>query len=148
MSSAILDELRFFALAVLRGALILAVYDVIRIFRRVISHGVWAVALEDLFYWIATALLTFELLYRENDGAVRGYALFAIAAGMLFYHQTVSAWIVEHIAGILRLIFGILFAPFQFLLRKLRKFLKLTGRFHKKKLKNHLKECIVILLSK
>ncbi|MCD8196248.1 MAG: spore cortex biosynthesis protein YabQ [Lachnospiraceae bacterium] len=148
MSGAILEELRFFALAVLRGVLILIVYDVIRIFRRVVSHGVWAVAVEDLFYWMATALLVFELLYRENDGAVRGYALFAVAAGMLFYHQTVSGWLMEHIAGILRLFFGILLAPLRFLLRKIRKFLKLTGRFHKKKLKNQLKECIVILLSK
>ncbi len=148
MSGAILGELRFFALALLRGVLILALYDVIRVFRRVIFHGVWAVAAEDLLYWIATALLVFELLYRENDGAVRGYALFAVAVGMLFYHQTVSGWLVEHIAGVLRPVFGVLSAPMRFLFRKLRKFLKLTGRFHKKKLKNQLKECIVILLSK
>ncbi|MCD8241191.1 MAG: spore cortex biosynthesis protein YabQ, partial [Lachnospiraceae bacterium] len=94
MSGAILEELRFFALAVLRGVLILALYDALRVFRRVAAHGVWAVALEDLFYWIATALLIFELLYRENDGAVRGYALFAVAAGMMIYHQTLSDWLV------------------------------------------------------
>ena len=58
--------------------MILALYDLIRIFRRVVPHGVWPVALEDLCDWVGTALLIFQLLYRENDGAVRGYALLAV----------------------------------------------------------------------
>ena len=90
MSSGISRELQFFGLAVLRGVFILVLYDLLRIFRRVLPHGVWAIALEDVLYWIATALLIFQLLYRENDGAVRGYALLAVASGMVLYHQTFS----------------------------------------------------------
>ena len=82
-------------------------YDLIRIFRRIVPHGVFAIALEDVLYWAGTALLVFQLLYRENDGAVRGYALFAVAAGMMIYHRTVSGWLVEHIAGILNWCLGI-----------------------------------------
>ena len=80
MSPGILKELHFFGLAVLRGMFILALYDVIRIVRRVAPHGVWTVAAEDLCYWVGTALLIFQLLYRENDGALRGYALLAVGA--------------------------------------------------------------------
>ena len=97
MSPGILKELQFFGLAVLRGVLILVLYDVIRIIRRVMPHGIWIVTAEDIAYWIATALLVFQLLYQENDGAVRGYALLAVAVGMLLYHQTLSNWLVSHI---------------------------------------------------
>ncbi len=147
MSLGILEELQFFGLAVLRGIFILILYDLIRIFRRIVPHGVLAVALEDVLYWAGTALLIFQLLYRENDGAVRGYALFAVAAGMLFYHQTVSNWMVEHIAGILNWCLGILLRPFRFVCGKVVQVLKVAVRFYKKKLKKRLKEFIIILFS-
>lgn len=147
MSPGILKELQFFGLAVLRGGVILILYDLIRIFRRVVPHGVLAVALEDVLYWAGTALLIFQLLYQENDGAVRGYALFAVAAGMLIYHQTISGWMVGHIAGVLNLCLGILLKPVRFLWRKMVQALKVAVRFYKKKLKKRLKEFIIILFS-
>lgn len=131
----------------LRGVLILVLYDGIRIFRRIVPHGVLAVALEDVLYWIGTALLIFQLLYRENDGAVRGYALFAVAVGMLFYHQTVSGWLVSHIAGVLNWCLGILLKPFRAVYRKIVQVLRMVIRFYKKKLKKQLKEFIMILFS-
>lgn len=147
MSPGILKELQFFGLAVIRGVLILIIYDLLRIFRRVVPHGVCAVALEDVLYWAGTALLIFQLLYRENDGAVRGYALFAVAVGMLFYHQTVSGWLVEHIAGILNWCFGILLKPFRIVWKKVVQVCRMAVRFYKKKLKKKLKEFIIILFS-
>ena len=66
-STGIAGELRFFGLALLRGIWILAFYDMIRIFRRLVPHGLLWVAVEDLFYWIGTAFLIFHLLYKENE---------------------------------------------------------------------------------
>lgn len=131
----------------LRGAGILLIYDAIRIFRRVVPHGVFAVALEDVLYWAGTALLVFELLYRENDGAVRGYALFAVAAGMLIYHQTVSGWLVRHIAGVLNWCLGIFLKPLKAVWKKIVQVCRVAVRFYKKKLKKGLKEFIMILFS-
>lgn len=131
----------------LRGVIILVLYDGVRIFRRIVPHGVVAVALEDVLYWIGTALLIFQLLYRENDGAVRGYALFAVAVGMLFYHQTVSGWLVSHLAGVLNWCLGILLKPFKVVYRKIVQVLRMVIRFYKKKLKKQLKEFIMILFS-
>ena len=91
----IIKELQFFGLAVLRGILLLILYDMLRIVRRVIAHGVWAVAVEDLCYWMAAVVLVFQLIYQENDGALRGYALFALGVGMAVYHWSVSSWLVE-----------------------------------------------------
>ena len=147
MSLGIFKELQFFGLAVVRGVLILVLYDLLRIFRRVVPHGVLAVALEDVLYWAGTALLIFQLLYRENDGAVRGYALFAVAVGMLFYHQTVSGWLVENIAGVLNWCFGILLKPVCIIWKKVVQVFRIAVRFYKKKLKKGLKEFIIILFS-
>lgn len=123
------------------------IYDLLRIIRRIVPHGVWAVALEDVAYWITTALLVFQLLYRENDGAVRGYALLAVAVGMMLYHQTLSGWMVSHIAGILNWYLGILLKPFLYVYRKVVQVLRVAVRFYKKKLKKQLKEFIIILFS-
>ncbi len=147
MSPGILKELHFFGLAVLRGMLILALYDLIRIFRRVAPHGVWTVALEDLCYWIGTALLIFQLLYRENDGALRGYALLAVGVGMLVYHQIFGNWLVNWISGILGWILGLILKPFRAVWGKLVQVLRMAGKFYKKKLKKSLKEFIIILFS-
>ena len=127
--------------------MILALYDLIRIFRRVVPHGVWPVALEDLCYWVGTALLIFQLLYRENDGAVRGYALLAVGVGMLVYHQIFGNWMVNRIAGILGRILGWILKPFCIVWGKLVQVLRMTGKFYKKKLKKSLKEFIIILFS-
>ncbi len=130
-----------------QGASILMLYDVIRIFRRIVPHGVWAIAAEDLLYWIATAFLIFRMLYRQNDGALRGYALFAVAAGMLLYHQSVSGWLVDHISGVCDWLFDILLRPFRAVYRKVVQVVRMAARFYKKKLKNRLKEFIMILFS-
>lgn len=127
--------------------MILALYDLIRIFRRVVPHGVWPVALEDLCYWVGTALLIFQLLYRENDGAVRGYALLAVGVGMLVYHQIFGNWMVNLIAGILGRILGWILKPFCIVWGKLVQVLRMAGKFYKKKLKKSLKEFIIILFS-
>ena len=147
MSLGIIKELQFFGLAVLRGIWILALYDVLRILRRVIPHGVWVIALEDVLYWACTALLIFQLLYRENDGALRGYALFAVAAGMFAYHQTVSGFLVKYISSVLNWCFGILLKPVRAVHRKVVQVFRVAGRFYKKKLKKKLKEFIIILFS-
>lgn len=143
----IAGELEFFGLAVLRGILTLAIYDALRILRRVAPHADWAVALEDLLYWILTALLIFQLLYRENDGAVRGYALLAVALGMLLYHRIVSGWLVEQVSGLLSAVLGILLKPVRMLLRRLAGFVRMCAHYHKNKLKKKWKEFIMILFS-
>ena len=65
--------------SLLCGGFLLAVYDGIRIFR-----------LFDLFYWVFDALFIFHMLYRENSGAVRGYAIVGVLLGMLAYHRAFS----------------------------------------------------------
>ena len=110
-------------------------------------HSTWAVAVEDVVYWLGTAFLVFQLLYRENDGAVRGYALLAVAVGMLLYHQTFSNWLVSHIAGVLSRLLELILKPFGIVFGKIVQAVRMVFRFYKKKLKKQLKEFIIFLFS-
>ena len=146
-AAGIIKELQFFGLAVLRGILIMMLYDLLRILRRVISHNVLAVAIEDLCYWLAAAFLVFQLIYRENDGALRGYALFAVGVGMAAWYWSGSQWIVDHVSAVLNVVSGVIRKPVGLAAGKTSRGIRQWVRFFKKKLKNKMKEFIIILFS-
>ena len=104
MSPGILEELQVVGVAVVCGAVITVVYDLLRIFRRVIAHGNLWIGIEDFFFWIWTALWSFSVLYRENDGNLRFYTIASMVLGMIVYHQMVSELFVEVFAKFLNMI--------------------------------------------
>lgn len=65
----------------------MAAYDGIRIFRKIIPHSNAVVAIEDLIYWLLSGVCIFQMLYLENSGAIRGFAIAAVVLGMLVYLQ-------------------------------------------------------------
>ena len=87
MSEGILFELQFFFRAFACGVLMMILYGGLRIFRRLVRHSVFAVAAEDVMYWIACGILIFRMLYLENSGTIRGFAILAVVLGMLLYLQ-------------------------------------------------------------
>lgn len=87
MEGGILFELQFFGRAFLWGIALRAAYDVLELLRRVLPHGKAAVTLEDILYWAGCAVLIFCMLYEENNGTIRGFALAAVILGMLLCLQ-------------------------------------------------------------
>lgn len=72
------------------GALIPFVYDILRIIRRVIPHGGFWVAVEDLAFWAYCGTEVFLMMYHESNGTLRWFAIFGAMAGMFLYHKLVS----------------------------------------------------------
>lgn len=135
MSEVILGELQVVGTAFFCGALITIVYDVLRIFRRVISHGnVW-IGIEDLLFWIWTSFWIFGVLYRENDGNLRLYTMISMALGMILYHKTISEPLVDVLGTVFRKVVGLLLLPIRFL----KKYIRFFG----KKLKNRWRSIIM-----
>ena len=66
VSENIFHELDFFAVSFALGILLVLVYDCLRIFRRLVRHGVVWISLEDLCYWIFTAFVVFAMLYQKR----------------------------------------------------------------------------------
>lgn len=95
ISRDIFEELVIFRNSCILGAFMMAIYDVLRIFRRIIPHGVVWVSLEDILYWIIFGMAVFVLLYRENDGALRAYIIGGTAAGILLYYLILGRWLVK-----------------------------------------------------
>ena len=102
ISESILAELKTAWVALFSGALITVVYDVIRIFRRIISHGNLWIGIEDFFFWIWTTFWIFSVLYRENDGNLRIYTILFMVLGMFLYHRIIGEPVVNITGRVLK----------------------------------------------
>ena len=92
MSREIVQELTFFAHSILMGLVITFAYDWIRVFRRLFRHGSVLMSVEDLFFWLACGVAVFYMLYKENNGTLRWFAVLGAALGMFFYKAVVRDW--------------------------------------------------------
>lgn len=162
MSHGINQELFFFLKSILTGVLAAFIYDIVRIIRRIIKHGQIMIAVEDGVYWVLCAIFMFVMIYTENDGSVRGFAVIGIILGMVVYHGTVSKWIIRYISllihEILKILFKLLYVlltPIRFIMKRFFKVYKSaskkagkTSNNFTKALKKKLKEVRMYLKSK
>jgi spore cortex biosynthesis protein YabQ len=131
MNQVIAVELHFFALCILWGGQILLAYDVLRVFRRLIKHGSFIMAVEDLFFWIISGILIFAMIYRQNNGIIRGFAVMGMTAGMLLYNLIMK----DHLVNIIVKGIRILIKPFAAALKLIKRYLD----YIRKKVENALK---------
>lgn len=89
MSTYIQNEVWLFLQAVAGGAGLLLFYSLILVIRRIIPHSPAAKGIFDLFYWLAAALLVFARIYRINQGILRNFLFFGIAAGAFLTYLTI-----------------------------------------------------------
>lgn len=90
MSITIQYEVRLLVMSFLTGVGLMIVYDCLRVFRLLCPHGAMLVGIEDMLYWIYAAFITFMLLYEEDDGNIRAYAVGAAFVGMVLYQHFIS----------------------------------------------------------
>ena len=102
ISESIMMELKTAWVALLSGVLITVVYDVLRIFRRILSHGNLWIGIEDFFFWIWTTFWIFSVLYRENDGNLRIYTISFMVLGMFLYHRIIGEPMVRIVGKVLK----------------------------------------------
>ena len=121
ISGSIVQEFEIFLKVALLGAALMLFYDVLRIFRRLIPRGIVLVSVEDVLYWLFFGLAVFILLYRENDGTVRGFIVGGTALGLILYYVLLGRWLMPRIS---RIIYG------------MKKRLKKAGRNVRMKLKH------------
>ena len=113
---------QLFGLAVLLGAGLLFLYDLLRICRRILRHRTVGIAVEDIIFWLFCALGMFGFMYRYNEGVIRGFLVFGAAVGMILYSIFISRLVVRcgtavfrRILHVLHRIFGRISRPFRIL---------------------------------
>lgn len=143
VSSTIAGEGSLLLISFLFGIALMLLYDILRIFRRMVKHGTILMAVEDVFYWALCAIGVFAMLYQENDGLLRWFVIVGVAVGMLLENSLISPFVVRVFVKI----FGALQKVIGKALRVLLKPLKKICIFFRKELKK-VKKAIKIGLSK
>ena len=96
VSAAISEQAASLGVSILIGGALFLLYDIFRIFRRVVPHGNFWIGVEDFFYWLCCTAVVFVMLYRENDGMVR-----------------INVMVFGTVFGLLGKIFGTILLPFR-----------------------------------
>ncbi|MCC8150552.1 MAG: spore cortex biosynthesis protein YabQ [Lachnospiraceae bacterium] len=91
----IIKQAQLFGQAVGIGAVLLLLYDMLRVWRRIVRHRVAGMAVEDLLFWLFCALWLFGFMYRQNDGVIRGFIILGAAVGMFLYSILLSRRVVK-----------------------------------------------------
>lgn len=133
MSGEIVREWHFWLASIAAGAFLAFAYDVIRLLRRLVRHGRFAVDLEDILYWTSCFGLSFTLLYYGNNGVIRFAAVLGAAVGMFVYAFTVGRFFVRVSFLVIDKTVGSVFRAVRCIIRKLRKLFRPLKCFAVKK---------------
>lgn len=79
------EESLAFLEAWLTGMAVYGVYLCIRLFRRIVVHTLSAVAIEDIFFWLGTAVYVFVQIHHTTSGSIRWYFILGVVFGSLFF---------------------------------------------------------------
>ena len=128
MSESILKEADILLKALATGAILFLVYDFLRIIRRLLPHGTVWTALEDILFWAGSAVTVFAMLYRENDGYLRGFSIGGVVLGMVLYSVTLSPFVVKGSVFLLEKILYFLLRPLLCFFKLMKKPVRAIGK--------------------
>ena len=101
MSETIIRDNYFLFYSLVMGISVTVLYDLLRIFRRVVKHGDALISLEDLIYWVVVAISVFYMMHEENNGTMRWFAILGALTGMFIYKKLISNFFVNTISSAL-----------------------------------------------
>ena len=90
-------ELALLGRSILAGIVFSAIYDGIRVIRRIFPHGIIWTSFEDLLYWLVAGSWLFLKVCQVNNGIIRGYMILGIGAGALLYHALCGKRIMRYL---------------------------------------------------
>lgn len=94
-------ELEYVAVTVTVGIGLAVLYDCLRIWRRLVPHGIVWLSVEDILFWMAASLITFMVCFVEDAGNIRWFAVAGEIIGALMYHNTIGLFLVKYVSYIL-----------------------------------------------
>lgn len=107
ISATVNEEAGLFMQAVFTGMILFALYDVLRVFRRVFIHGIVLVSVEDVMYWIFCAMYMFGIILKENSGGIRCFFVAGVMFGAVVYYFGLSRYVVGFVSGIIKRILDV-----------------------------------------
>ncbi|MGN0383356.1 MAG: spore cortex biosynthesis protein YabQ [Eubacterium sp.] len=120
MTREVINQAVLFGQSCIMGACIIAVYDILRIIRRIRKHGKISVAIEDILFWILQIIIIFSFIFRENDGTIRFYIMFGISIGAIVYEAIIGRFLVKYLSLLLDKCIRYLLKALKFILKPFR----------------------------
>ena len=120
MSQGIVQEITFFLHSILMGLIITFAYDWILIFRKLFRHGKFWISVEDFLYWFVCGISVFYMLYKENNGVLRWFAVVGAAIGMFCYKLTIKDKFINVMSTYIHKIMWFVFRVIQIVLKPLK----------------------------
>ena len=133
------QQLLSFGISLLFGTGFGVYYSVFKAVRRSFRHTVWAIFLEDIFFFFSCAVITFLLMLVLSAGEIRFFILLGILIGFCAFYFTLAERISAVFAFIIKTVQTLLRAIFRFFARNFEYISKVAvkmGRFCKEKSKN------------
>lgn len=90
MTDFLIRQGAMFLLSVGIGIALTLSYDLIRIFRRAVSHNSIFIAMEDVCFWLVWTCVVLEILHTYGEGSLHWYMALGILLGVVGYHYTIS----------------------------------------------------------
>ena len=96
MEQFIIEEARLFVDSLFTGLIVMSLYDILRLFRRIVKHKNIFVSIEDFLYWSMAGVVIFAFVYAENDGRIRWFIIAGICIGAWVYAKSFGAFMVKY----------------------------------------------------
>ena len=90
-----------FIMSVAVGIALTLSYDLLRVFRRVVSHNSILIAMEDVCFWLIWTYVTLECIHVYGDGVLHWYMAVGILFGVVLFHYTISCALLKSVNNIL-----------------------------------------------
>lgn len=93
MGSTVASQLTIFLFSAILGAVLGVIYDAIRVFNAVVKENLVRIFVQDVLYFIISAVITFMYMLVVNGGEIRVYIVVGEAVGWLIYRATLGKFI-------------------------------------------------------
>lgn len=90
MADFILFQSRSFLAFFSCGLFAAALFDLMRILRKLITHNTFFITLEDIVFWLMTGAAAFIFLYRFQSGSLRLFLILGFFFGVLIWLTTLG----------------------------------------------------------
>lgn len=127
MNKLVTAQTLLFVTSIQIGIFMGALYDLIRIFRKLIKHPNLFVQIEDMLYWVFCSFMSFYLLYICNYAEIRPFVFIGIILGAVFYFLTFSIIFMKIATQVVLYIRKLVKITIHFLMLPIKWFLKLLG---------------------
>jgi len=115
------------------------IYDIFRIFRKLVKHTAFFVYLEDVIYWIIVSFAMFYFMLSQNYGEIRIFTIIGAAIGAVLYLailsptvMKVSIIVIDFLIHVITAAIGIILAPIKLSIKIISIPLKIIVKLLKK----------------